>query len=840
MRKRYRIIAAALVWALLLAGCSNQTGTGAVSPEAAASGATETANPEAANPGATETANPGTTGAAEPGTAAPGESEAVASYGGTVSVQDLKDEYLYDDSRDIMPLYNVEQTETFDFVFSFDAYDANVDLYDLVSVHTDAACHEDSSIYYTAALQVDGGKTTLTVSPMTPVLATDRQSADYVYEGIGLWGNAPIYYLALHYDLEADQAVPLKEPVIIPFTIKREVNTPTAQGAVSYDGRFSLVWEPVEGAEKYIVYNLVDGSLRTGVDNHAIDGAGSGYDCGINTSSEEQLYLIRTGETTECAFDGFSGSESHSLAEIADFFTGKTSNSGQNYNVHGEYFVTAVVDGREGGLSNPVSTAELILPFTVVEEEEIQGRYPTPGDFPAEVTVRNIDGSTSIRAVRYERVHVDAYDLSWDEYDYAIEGTCLHGSVGFDRDEGEPPQPAATTAQTGKTAPCDQMEMIPSTGVDTILSADGSAQGALDSLIHIQADNTRAHMETGNLLTVSGIPQGIYLNADTAQEKWLALNMVHGNPDISVEGFTALQDPYTLKDVFFKVYYQNPYIMGIQGFSYDYEKLCLHVNYLYDRDTLADKQAAVAAKAREVVDSLITEGMDTQEKIRALYLYLEEHAVYDDDALTQARENGFVKTADFSHEDAFNTYGILVDGKGVCMSYAYAFRMLCDLSGVDCVVVTGYLDGNLPHAWNMVKIDGKWYEIDCTNNAVNTGIPYFLYQADSHLALCSGYAKDRQFALDEDVRGYSGSDDSREYYRQNGLCPQDMDEYKELITRHVTGDMETFAVRWQGRVEQDSFEKAVTLAYSELGISSMLGSLRYSVTGDFIILKNGK
>lgn len=191
MRKRYRIIAAALVWALLLAGCSNQTGTGAVSPEAAASGATETANPEAANPGTTETANPGTTGAVEPGTAAPGESEAVASYGGTISVQDLKDEYLYDDSRDIMPLYNVEQTETFDFVFSFDAYDANVDLYDLVSVHTDAACHEDSSIYYTAALQVDGGKTTLTVSPMTPVLATDRQSADYVYEGIGLWGNAP-------------------------------------------------------------------------------------------------------------------------------------------------------------------------------------------------------------------------------------------------------------------------------------------------------------------------------------------------------------------------------------------------------------------------------------------------------------------------------------------------------------------------------------------------------------------------------------------------------------------------------------------------------------------------
>lgn len=828
MRRGHKIIAMALLSALLLAGCSGKTGT--ANTGIADSG---TADSEITDSGIADS------GISDPGTANPGESEAVASYGETVSVQDLKDEYLYDDRRDIMPLYNVEQTETFDFVFPFDAYDTDIGLYDFVSVHTDAACHEDSSIYYTASLQVDGGETTLTVSPMTPVLATDRQSADYVYEGIGLWGNAPIYYMALHYDLEADHAAPLEKPVIIPFTVKREVNTPTAQGAVSDDGRFSLVWEPVEGAEKYIVYNLVDDSLQTGVDNHAIDGAGSGYDCGINTSSEKQLYLMRTGETTECVFDGFSGPESHSLAEITSFI-GKTSNGGQNYNVHGEYFVTAVVDGQEGGLSNPVSTAELILPFTVVEEEEIQGRYPTPMDFPAEVTVRNIDGSMSIRAVRYERVHVDMYDLSWDEYDYAIEGTCLYGSVGFDRDEGEPPQPAAAAAQTGKTAPCDRMEMIPSADVDTILPVNDSAQDVRDSLIRIQADNTRAHMETGNLLTVDRIPQGIYLNADTAQEKWLALNMVHGNPDISVEGFTALQDPYTLKDVFYKVYYQNPYIMGIQGFSYDYEKLCLHVDYLYDRDTLADKQAAVTARAAEIVDSLITEDMDTQEKIRALYLYLEEHAVYDDDALAQARENGFVKTADFSHEDAFNTYGVLVDEKGVCMSYAYAFRMLCDLSGVDCIVATGYLDGNLPHAWNMVKIDGQWYEIDCTNNAVNTGIPYFLYQADSNLALCSGYAKDRQFALDGDVRDYSGSDGSREYYRQNGLCPQDMEEYKEILTRHVTGDTETFAVRWQGKVEQDSFEKAVTLAYSELGIGGMLHSLRYSVTGEFIVLKNGK
>lgn len=71
-----------------------------------------------------------------------------------------------------------------------------------------------------------------------------------------------------------------------------------------------------------------------------------------------------------------------------------------------------------------------------------------------------------------------------------------------------------------------------------------------------------------------------------------------------------------------------------------------------------------------------------------------------------------VKTGDDTYEYAFNTYGILVKKVGVCQSYAYAYKLLCNLAGVECNVVTGYLDGNLPHAWNAVKIDDAWYETE--------------------------------------------------------------------------------------------------------------------------------
>lgn len=808
MKKKSRFLAAGLALVLMFTGCS---GSGTPEPEK------------------------------EPGQKAPAQSsidEGMKTYGAVVSVEDIKKAYDYDDSKEIMPLYNVEPTEEFEFCFQFDAYETHIDLYDYVSIHTDADCGEESAIWYTADLEAGNGATVLTVSPMTPVLATDSMEEEFIYEDVDMWGNAPIYYIALHYDLEADTPVKLESPVIIPFTVKHEITAPTLRSVVSSDGRFSLEWDAVEGAEKYIVYNFHDETLGTGENDHAVNGAKIGYDCGRNTAPEDQVYLIREGETTECSFDGFSGPESHSTAEITGM-TGKKSNSGQNYGVFGDYFVTAVVDGKESGLSNAVSTAGLVLPYKMTEETEIQGRYTSPSDFPSEVEVLNIDGSTTMRKVYYEKSHVIFGELEWDEYDYTVEGTYLYGSVCFDEDEGEPPQSTGASAESGNAVPEDNIDKIPESDVETIIPSDEEKDYKDTPLVDAQAENTKDHIQNGNLKTVENAPEGVYINADTAEEEWLALNLVQGNTEISVEGFPSLQDPYTLVDVFYKVYYQNPYVLGILSFTYDYNTLTLSVHYGYEKSSLTEKQGEIAAKAEEVVKSLITEDMDTQERIDALYNYLVNNSVYDNEALAEAEQNGFKKVEGSAHEDAFNTYGILVEGKGVCMSYAYAFRLLCDLSGVECIVVTGYLNGNLPHAWNMVNIDGKWYEIDCTNNAVNTGIPYFLFQADSGLAETSGYTKDEMFEIDTEVKNYSGDDGSLEYYAQNGLCPETIEEYKQLLTENITESTGVFVVRWQGEIDKEAFNQAVILAYNELGMEEQLETLRYSVTGGFLILING-
>jgi hypothetical protein len=58
-------------------------------------------------------------------------------------------------------------------------------------------------------------------------------------------------------------------------------------------------------------------------------------------------------------------------------------------------------------------------------------------------------------------------------------------------------------------------------------------------------------------------------------------------------------------------------------------------------------------------------------------------------------------------------YGLLSTGLAVCDGYSDTFRIFMLLNGIECITVEGYTDST-SHAWNQVKLDGKWYNIDLT------------------------------------------------------------------------------------------------------------------------------
>lgn len=62
---------------------------------------------------------------------------------------------------------------------------------------------------------------------------------------------------------------------------------------------------------------------------------------------------------------------------------------------------------------------------------------------------------------------------------------------------------------------------------------------------------------------------------------------------------------------------------------------------------------------------------------------------------------------------AHNVLGVLLEGEGVCESYAKAYQLLLNYIGIENILVGGY-SGEL-HAWNLVQLDdGEWYWFDLT------------------------------------------------------------------------------------------------------------------------------
>ncbi|MBR4096834.1 MAG: hypothetical protein IKK42_05980 [Oscillospiraceae bacterium] len=58
--------------------------------------------------------------------------------------------------------------------------------------------------------------------------------------------------------------------------------------------------------------------------------------------------------------------------------------------------------------------------------------------------------------------------------------------------------------------------------------------------------------------------------------------------------------------------------------------------------------------------------------------------------------------------------GIAGNGSLQCQGYAKTFQYLCDVAGIDCMVVTGNNAEGTSHAWNVVYCDNGYYIVDTT------------------------------------------------------------------------------------------------------------------------------
>lgn len=125
--------------------------------------------------------------------------------------------------------------------------------------------------------------------------------------------------------------------------------------------------------------------------------------------------------------------------------------------------------------------------------------------------------------------------------------------------------------------------------------------------------------------------------------------------------------------------------------------------------------------ARRILYSINSDGDDTVEKLSKIHDYIALNVIYDS-VLLQLSEDPQNSYSDLSGFRGFNLEGALLDGKAVCDGITKAFMLLARMEGIECIRVTGENADNVGHAWNKVKIENTWYNIDVTGDDILTEI----------------------------------------------------------------------------------------------------------------------
>ncbi len=110
---------------------------------------------------------------------------------------------------------------------------------------------------------------------------------------------------------------------------------------------------------------------------------------------------------------------------------------------------------------------------------------------------------------------------------------------------------------------------------------------------------------------------------------------------------------------------------------------------------------AIDQKIYEVLNQA-SEGMSEAEKALAVHDYFACQYEYGE----VKNNNG-----DMFPADSFRSGNLFKNGIGVCQAYAEGYKYILGKLGMECHV-TGSEQMN--HAWNIVKVDGAYYHVDCT------------------------------------------------------------------------------------------------------------------------------
>ena len=129
-----------------------------------------------------------------------------------------------------------------------------------------------------------------------------------------------------------------------------------------------------------------------------------------------------------------------------------------------------------------------------------------------------------------------------------------------------------------------------------------------------------------------------------------------------------------------------------------------YIKYTMAYHSNAEQEAKLTEAVAAAIAKLQLNGLSEAKKITKIHDYICNHVDY---------------AYNSTEEQIYTAYGALCTGKAVCQGYAVLFYRLCKEAGLSVRVISGTGNGG-PHAWNIVRIGSKYYNVDCTWDGQDT------------------------------------------------------------------------------------------------------------------------
>lgn len=311
------------------------------------------------------------------------------------------------------------------------------------------------------------------------------------------------------------------------------------------------------------------------------------------------------------------------------------------------------------------------------------------------------------------------------------------------------------------------------------ITADPAETLSSDDLLHAMTEVTTA---PPNLNISQASTERYAYSTLTDEEKKLYDDIVAG-----IEGLRFKicdEDAYTLEEwakIYGMVYNQEPRLF------YMYAKIKVGKLFYLTKDEAAINQMQKDIDA--VADKLVAEAngkSSTYEKLKVFHDYLVLNSTFE---LKEENTN--------YNSTIYNAFGSgEPQGNIQCAGYAKAMQYLCDKAGITCMVVTGETAKGQTHAWNVVDVDGKWYNLDATwddpilktPNYKNIRYKYFLVPDSGIHNITHMHVSQKKMSSGEYITYFTPPacvDNDQNYFVKSGLVYSDFDSADKAIRAEI-------------------------------------------------------